>query len=131
MRIMSDPDLSSEAPIAPARKRAKKAAKKVAKKRAKKGSKKAAKRVKSPAVRKKAAPKKRAKKAAKRRPRKSARKVTPPEPAITKTLEEVKRQFLDRCPRCSSAMKKTFINLGPNQRLEVNQCKVCKFYLPA
>ncbi len=50
---------------------------------------------------------------------------------ITKTLEEIKKRFLEKCPRCSSAMKNTFINLGPNQRLLVNQCKVCKFYLPA
>ncbi len=50
---------------------------------------------------------------------------------ITKTLEEIKKRFLEKCPRCSSAMKNTFINLGPNQRLLVNQCRVCKFYLPA
>ncbi len=50
---------------------------------------------------------------------------------ITRTLEEIKKRFLEKCPRCSSAMKNTFINLGPNQRLLVNQCKVCKFYLPA
>ncbi len=66
-------------------------------------------------------------------PMKSA--VKPPSAAgesdITRTLEEIKKRFLEKCPRCSSAMKNTFINLGPNQRLLVNQCKVCKFYLPA
>jgi len=50
---------------------------------------------------------------------------------ITRTLEEIKKRFLEKCPRCASAMKNTFLNLGSNQRLLVNQCRVCKFYLPA
>ena len=50
---------------------------------------------------------------------------------ITRTLEEIKKRFLEKCPRCASAMKNTFINLGSTQRLLVNQCRVCKFYLPA
>ena|SRR5271157_1874692 len=130
MQLMSEIDAGQEAAKKSGRKSAKKAAKKSAKKAVKKASKKAAKRAKSPARVKKAAPRKRAKKAAKKRARK-ARKPIPTPPPISQTLEEVKRQFMEKCPRCSSPMKNTFINLGPNQRLQVNQCKVCKFYLPA
>ncbi|MHA1732847.1 MAG: hypothetical protein ACTSU5_12955 [Promethearchaeota archaeon] len=53
------------------------------------------------------------------------------EPPVVKVLEQIKKQFLHTCPRCASPMKKTFIVIGGNRRILVNQCRVCKFYLPA
>lgn len=50
---------------------------------------------------------------------------------INHLLDKIKQQFLDTCPRCASKMKKTFIIIGGDRRILVNQCRVCKFYLPA
>ncbi|GAB4306949.1 MAG: hypothetical protein Kow0069_04080 [Promethearchaeota archaeon] len=45
-------------------------------------------------------------------------------------LDKIKKEFEDTCPRCSSPTRKTFIVVGGNRRILVNQCRVCKFYLP-
>ncbi|GAH43795.1 unnamed protein product, partial [marine sediment metagenome] len=35
------------------------------------------------------------------------------------------------CPKCGGEMEKKFIILGPERRISANQCKICKFYMPA
>jgi len=52
------------------------------------------------------------------------------EKSIQKVLDSIKENFVKNCPKCFGAMKGKYIILGPNRRLKVRQCTVCKFYLP-
>ena len=45
-------------------------------------------------------------------------------------LNSIKENFVKNCPKCGGAMKSKYIILGPERRLKVMQCIVCKFYLP-
>lgn len=45
-------------------------------------------------------------------------------------LNSIKENFVKNCPKCGGSMKSKYIILGPERRLKVNQCTVCKFYLP-
>ena len=45
-------------------------------------------------------------------------------------LNSIKENFVKTCPKCSGTMKSKYIILGPERRLKVRQCNVCKFYLP-
>ncbi|NVM43292.1 MAG: helix-hairpin-helix domain-containing protein [Candidatus Lokiarchaeota archaeon] len=45
-------------------------------------------------------------------------------------LNSIKENFVKNCPKCGGAMKNKYIILGPERRLKVIQCTVCKFYLP-
>jgi len=45
-------------------------------------------------------------------------------------LNSIKENFVKTCPKCSGAMKSKYIILGPERRLKVRQCTICKFYLP-
>ena len=49
---------------------------------------------------------------------------------IQLVLDSIKENFVKNCPKCSGTMKTKYIILGPERRLKVNQCTVCKFYLP-
>ncbi|MBY9009297.1 MAG: helix-hairpin-helix domain-containing protein [Candidatus Lokiarchaeota archaeon] len=45
-------------------------------------------------------------------------------------LNSIKENFVKQCPKCNGSMKSKYIILGPERRLKVRQCTVCKFYLP-
>ena len=50
---------------------------------------------------------------------------------IQLVLESIKENFVKNCPKCGSKeMNLKFIILGPEKRLKVRQCKLCKFYIP-
>ncbi|MFX0012478.1 MAG: helix-hairpin-helix domain-containing protein [Candidatus Hermodarchaeota archaeon] len=49
---------------------------------------------------------------------------------IQQVLDAIKENFVKRCPKCGGSMKEKFIILGPERRLKVKQCTLCKFYLP-
>ena len=49
---------------------------------------------------------------------------------IQLVLDSIKENFVKNCPKCSGTMKTKYIILGPERRLKVNQCTVCKFFLP-
>ncbi|MFX1315993.1 MAG: DUF4332 domain-containing protein [Promethearchaeota archaeon] len=52
------------------------------------------------------------------------------EKGIQKVLDSIKENFAKNCPKCGGEMLKKLVILGPERRLRVNQCKLCKFYLP-
>ena len=52
------------------------------------------------------------------------------EKGIQKVLNSIKENFLKSCPKCGGDMTERLIILGPERRLRVNQCNLCKFYLP-
>lgn len=52
------------------------------------------------------------------------------EKGLTIVLDHVKNQFSKSCPKCGAEMKKKYIILGPENRIQANQCTVCKFYMP-
>jgi Holliday junction resolvasome RuvABC DNA-binding subunit len=49
---------------------------------------------------------------------------------IQKVLESIRENFVKNCPKCGGEMNTKYIILGPDRRLKVKQCSVCKFYLP-
>ena len=49
---------------------------------------------------------------------------------IQLVLDSIKENFVKNCPKCGGTMKTKYIILGPERRLKVNRCTVCKFYLP-
>ena len=49
---------------------------------------------------------------------------------IQLVLNSIKENFVKTCPKCNGSMKSKYIILGPERRLKVRQCNVCKFYLP-
>ncbi len=49
---------------------------------------------------------------------------------IQLVLNSIKESFVKNCPKCGGGMKNKYIILGPERRLKVKQCIVCKFYLP-
>ena len=52
------------------------------------------------------------------------------EKGLTMVLDNVKNQFSKNCPKCGGAMEKKYIILGPENRIQANQCTLCKFYMP-
>ena len=53
------------------------------------------------------------------------------EKGIQQVLNSIKVNFSKSCPKCNGDMKERFIILGPERRIRVNQCSLCKFYLPS
>lgn len=49
---------------------------------------------------------------------------------IQKVLDSIKENFVKQCPKCGGDMASKYIILGPDRRLKVKQCALCKFYLP-
>ncbi len=49
---------------------------------------------------------------------------------IQLVLESIKENFQKNCPKCGGKMASKYIILGPERRLKVKQCTLCKFYLP-
>lgn len=52
------------------------------------------------------------------------------EESISQTLIRLKESFERHCPKCGGEMKRSFVILGPQRRMMVYQCGLCKFYLP-
>jgi len=52
------------------------------------------------------------------------------EESISQTLIRLKESFERHCPKCGGEMKRSFVILGPQRRMMVYQCRLCKFYLP-
>ena len=52
------------------------------------------------------------------------------EKGIQRVLNSIKENFSKSCPKCGGDMAEKFIILGPERRLRVNQCNLCKFYMP-
>ena len=52
------------------------------------------------------------------------------EKGIQNVLNSIKDNFAKSCPKCGGDMIERLIILGPERRLRVNQCNLCKFYLP-
>jgi len=52
------------------------------------------------------------------------------EKGIIKVLDEIKKNFVKSCPKCGGPMMKKYIIISPERRINANQCKLCKFYLP-
>ena len=61
----------------------------------------------------------------------NAKHLSTLERGLTIVLDIVKRNFLQYCPKCGGTMEKKYIILGPERRLNANQCVLCKFYLPS
>jgi Holliday junction resolvasome RuvABC DNA-binding subunit len=49
---------------------------------------------------------------------------------IQLVLNSIKENFVKQCPKCNGSMRSKYIILGPERRLKVRQCTICKFYLP-
>ena len=60
----------------------------------------------------------------------NAKHLSTLERGLTIVLDMVKRSFLQSCPKCGGDMKKKYLILSSVKRLSVNQCSICKFYLP-
>ena len=52
------------------------------------------------------------------------------EKGIQNVLNSIKDNFAKSCPKCGGDMREKLIILGPERRLRVNQCNICKFYMP-
>ena len=52
------------------------------------------------------------------------------EKGLTIALDSIKKEFEKKCPKCGGKMESKFIIVGPQKRMNVNQCTICKFYLP-
>ncbi len=52
------------------------------------------------------------------------------EKGIQNVLNSIKDNFAKSCPKCGGDLKEKLIILGPERRLRVNQCNICKFYMP-
>jgi formate dehydrogenase maturation protein FdhE len=61
---------------------------------------------------------------------KNAQEIIRVEEGIEKVLNSIKENFTTTCPKCGSDLKEKLIILGPEKRLRVYQCSVCKFYMP-
>ncbi|TXT61268.1 MAG: DNA repair and recombination protein RadA [Promethearchaeota archaeon] len=61
---------------------------------------------------------------------KSAQEILKLEDNLKNVLDSIKQSFMKACPKCGGEMQRKMIILGPENRVSVNQCKVCKFYLP-
>jgi len=53
------------------------------------------------------------------------------ERGLTIVLDKIKENFVKSCPKCGGSMKKKYIILGPERRIQANQCQLCNFYMPA
>jgi hypothetical protein len=53
------------------------------------------------------------------------------EKGLSIVLDKIRENFGKTCPKCGGDMDKKFIILGPDRRISANQCKLCKFYMPA
>ena len=60
----------------------------------------------------------------------SAKYLLTLERGLTIVLDKIKENFVSSCPKCGGNMEKKFIILGPERRIQANQCVLCKFYLP-
>jgi len=60
----------------------------------------------------------------------SAQDLLETEKGIEKVLDSIKDEFTETCPKCGGNMAERHIILGPDNRVKVNQCKLCRFYLP-
>ncbi len=60
----------------------------------------------------------------------SAIKTSLLEDTISQALVRLKESFERHCPKCGGEMKQAFVILGPQRRMMVYQCGLCKFYLP-
>lgn len=60
----------------------------------------------------------------------SAQDLLKAEKGIEKVLDSIKDEFTETCPKCGGDMEERHIILGPSKRVSVDQCKVCRFYLP-
>ncbi|TFF99950.1 MAG: hypothetical protein EU541_03585 [Promethearchaeota archaeon] len=60
----------------------------------------------------------------------NAQELLNAEKGIEEVLDSIKDEFIETCPKCGGEMKERHIILGPNNRVSVNQCSVCRFYLP-
>jgi tRNA(Ile2) C34 agmatinyltransferase TiaS len=62
--------------------------------------------------------------------KKNAQHLLMLEKGLTIALDTIKKEFVKQCPKCGGKMESKFIIVGPEKRMNVNQCKICKFYLP-
>ncbi len=53
------------------------------------------------------------------------------ERGLSIVLDTIQKNFASSCPKCGGDMEKKFIIINPTTRISANQCKLCKFYLPA
>lgn len=60
----------------------------------------------------------------------NAKEILNLELGIEKVLESIKENFTKSCPKCGGTMIDKFLIVGPERRINVYQCKLCKFYLP-
>ncbi len=60
----------------------------------------------------------------------NAKEILNLEMGIEKVLESIKETFIRSCPKCGGTMTDKFLIIGPDRRINVYQCHVCKFYLP-
>ncbi|MGV9197885.1 MAG: helix-hairpin-helix domain-containing protein [Promethearchaeia archaeon] len=65
-----------------------------------------------------------------KRIKKNAKHLLMLEKGLTIALDSIKKEFEKKCPKCGGNMESKFIIIGPEKRMNVNQCKICKFYLP-
>ena len=49
---------------------------------------------------------------------------------ISQALTRLRETFERHCPKCGGEMKRSFVILGPQRRMMVYQCNLCRFYLP-
>ena len=61
---------------------------------------------------------------------KNAKEILNLEMGIERVLESIKENFIKNCPKCGGRMESKYIILGPDKRINVNQCNICKFYMP-
>jgi hypothetical protein len=52
------------------------------------------------------------------------------EKGLSIVLDKIRENFGKTCPKCGGDMDKRYIILNASNRIQVSQCKVCKFYLP-
>jgi len=60
----------------------------------------------------------------------NAKEILKVEKGIQKVLNSIRENFSKLCPKCGGDMTEKYIILNPGQRLKVQQCNVCKFYMP-
>lgn len=52
------------------------------------------------------------------------------EKGLQNVLDAIRDTFVRACPKCGGDMESKYVILGPQKRMGVYQCKLCKFYLP-
>ncbi|MFO8018099.1 MAG: helix-hairpin-helix domain-containing protein [Promethearchaeia archaeon] len=62
--------------------------------------------------------------------KKNAKHLLMLENGLIIALDSIKKEFQKKCPKCGGKMKSKFIIISPEKRMHVNQCTVCKFYMP-